>query len=81
NLNVKIWAPCLVYDHQSGFRIRSLIMDGQRPPLGIRRYRSCGKSACKDHMDDRGFACQKCAPSRKGPRGSKGPGEPGGVMG
>ncbi|MGA1793691.1 MAG: hypothetical protein ACMUHM_07055 [Thermoplasmatota archaeon] len=41
----------------------------------------CGKAACKAHLDDRGFACQTCAPSKRGPPGSKGPGEPGGVMG
>ncbi len=41
----------------------------------------CGRSACRDHLDDKGFACIKCAPSKKGPNISKGPGEPGGVQG
>jgi len=41
----------------------------------------CGKPACRDHLDERGFACLSCAPSKKGPPGSRGPGEPGGVIG
>ncbi|MEA3560060.1 MAG: hypothetical protein U9R75_12475 [Candidatus Thermoplasmatota archaeon] len=41
----------------------------------------CGKPACRDHLDEKGFACVKCSPGGKKPRISKGPGEPGGVMG
>ncbi len=41
----------------------------------------CGMPACEDHLDVKGFACSKCVPGAKKPRASKGPGEPGGVMG
>jgi hypothetical protein len=47
----------------------------------------CGQATCQDHMDEKGFACRKCVPGRmdgkdrKPNRASKGPGDPGGVMG
>lgn len=41
----------------------------------------CGKPTCKDHLDDKGFACINCNPGKKGPNRSEGPGKPGGVMG
>ncbi|MCU0799160.1 MAG: hypothetical protein MUC62_05755 [Candidatus Thermoplasmatota archaeon] len=41
----------------------------------------CGKASCREHLDEKGFACRSCAPGAKKNRASKGPGDPGGVMG
>jgi hypothetical protein len=39
----------------------------------------CGQVTCKDHLDERGLACNKCAPGARKKRVSTGPGEIGGV--
>jgi len=41
----------------------------------------CGKPTCPEHMDERGLACRNCASGKKADRASRGPGDPGGVMG
>lgn len=41
----------------------------------------CGRPTCQEHLDDKGFVCQKCVPGAGKGRASKGPGDPGGVMG
>ncbi|MDG6224537.1 MAG: hypothetical protein QCI82_03390 [Candidatus Thermoplasmatota archaeon] len=40
----------------------------------------CGLPTCREHLDERGFACSKCVPGAKRSRASRGPGDPGGVV-
>ncbi len=39
----------------------------------------CGQTTCKDHLDERGLACNRCAPGARKKRVSTGPGDIGGV--